>query len=57
MNGGTDIIPVVREFPDAFPEELPGQLIDREIEFTIEMAPVTQPISKTPYRMSPVDIK
>ncbi|XP_028079866.1 uncharacterized protein LOC114281571 [Camellia sinensis] len=28
VNGGTDIIPVVREFPDVFPEELPGQLID-----------------------------
>ncbi|XP_028125632.1 uncharacterized protein LOC114322506 [Camellia sinensis] len=57
MNGSTDIIPVVREFSDVFPDELPGQLIDREIEFTIEVAPRTQPISKTPYRMSPVEIK
>ncbi|XP_028091827.1 uncharacterized protein LOC114292111 [Camellia sinensis] len=57
VNGGTDIILVVREFSDVFPEELLGQLIDREIEFTIEVASGTQPISKTPYRMSPVEMK
>ncbi|XP_028110423.1 uncharacterized protein LOC114308927 [Camellia sinensis] len=57
MNRGIDVIPVVREFSDVFPEELPGQLIDREIEFIIEVAPGTQPISKTPYRMSPAEMK
>ncbi|XP_028098905.1 uncharacterized protein LOC114298516 [Camellia sinensis] len=56
-NGGTNMIPVVCEFPDVFPEELPGELVDREIEFTIEVVPGTQPISKTPYRMSPVEMK
>ncbi|XP_028097460.1 uncharacterized protein LOC114297261 [Camellia sinensis] len=45
-------IPIVNEFPDVFPNELPGDLIDREIEFTIDVVPRTQPISKTPYRMS-----
>ncbi|XP_028110954.1 uncharacterized protein LOC114309421 [Camellia sinensis] len=57
VNGTVDMIPIVCEFLDIFPEELPGQLIDREIEFTIEVAPGTQPISKTPYRMSPVEMK
>ncbi|XP_028078926.1 uncharacterized protein LOC114280752 [Camellia sinensis] len=57
VNGNIDMIPIVCEFPDVFLEELPGQLIDREIEFTIEVAPGTQPISKTPYRMSPVEMK
>ncbi|XP_028125314.1 uncharacterized protein LOC114322232 [Camellia sinensis] len=56
-NGSTDMIPVVCEFPDVFPEELSGELVDREIEFTIEVIPGTQPISKTPYRMSPVEMK
>ncbi|XP_028056247.1 uncharacterized protein LOC114260360 [Camellia sinensis] len=37
--------------------ELPGELVDREIEFTIDIVPRTQPISKTPYRMSPVEMK
>nr|CAD1838423.1 unnamed protein product [Ananas comosus var. bracteatus] len=41
-------IPVVREFPDVFPAELPGMPPDREIEFFIELVPGTAPISKAP---------
>jgi hypothetical protein len=41
----------VSEFPDVFPEELPGMPPDREIEFVIELVPVTAPIFKRPYRM------
>ncbi|XP_028086813.1 uncharacterized protein LOC114287614 [Camellia sinensis] len=48
---------VVKEFPDVFPDDLPGNLIDREIEFTIEIVPSTQPLSKTPYRMSTTELK
>ncbi|XP_057469656.1 uncharacterized protein LOC130758731 [Actinidia eriantha] len=50
-------IPVVREFPEVFPEELPGVPVDREIEFVIECVPGTQPISKAPYRMAPAELK
>ncbi|XP_028106840.1 uncharacterized protein LOC114305905 [Camellia sinensis] len=57
VNGDIDVIPVVHEFSDVFPKELPGQLIDREIKFIIEVAPGTQHISKTRYRMSPVEMK
>ena len=32
-------VPVVREFPDVFPEELPGMPPDRDIEFLIELLP------------------
>ena len=52
-----DAIPVVREFSDVFPKDLPGTLVDREIEFTIETQPGTQPISKTPNRMSMAELK
>jgi hypothetical protein len=45
-------VPVVNEFPDVFPEELPGMPLDRDIEFVIELKPVTTPIYKTPYRMA-----
>ena len=48
---------VVNEFPDVFPEKLPGLPPDREIEFTIELAPGTEPVSKAPYRMAPVEMK
>ena len=41
-------IAVVREFPDIFPQELPGLPPDREVEFVIELAPGTEPISKAP---------
>ncbi|KAH9671101.1 hypothetical protein KPL70_017221 [Citrus sinensis] len=34
-----DDIPIVREFVDVFPEDLPGLPPDREIEFTIELVP------------------
>ena len=36
-------IPIVNEFEDVFPENLPGLPPDREIEFAIELAPGTAP--------------
>jgi hypothetical protein len=44
-------IRVVQDFPDVFPEELPGMPPVRDIEFLIELLPGTPPISKRPYRM------
>jgi hypothetical protein len=44
-------IRVVQEYPDVFPEELPGMLPDQNIEFIIELLPRAPPISKRPYRM------
>jgi hypothetical protein len=45
-------VPLVNEFPDVFPEELPGMRPDRGIEFVIEFKPGIAPIYKTPYRMA-----
>jgi hypothetical protein len=42
---------VVNEFPDVFPNELPGMPPDNDIEFLIEFLPRTAPIAKRPYRM------
>jgi hypothetical protein len=50
-------VPVVREYLDVFPEELPGMPPDREIEFAIDLVPGTTPISKRPYRMSAGELK
>ena len=44
-------------FPDVFPEELPGLPPDREIEFCIDVVPGTVPISLPPYRMAPAELK
>jgi hypothetical protein len=49
-------IPVVCEYPDVFPDELPGMPPDRDIEFAIELQPGTAPISKRPYRMPPAEL-
>ncbi|XP_070004967.1 uncharacterized protein [Nicotiana sylvestris] len=46
-------IPVVNKFPD----ELPGLPLEREIEFAIDLLPDTHPISISPYRMAPTELK
>jgi hypothetical protein len=48
-------IHVVREFPDVFPDDLPGTPHERVIEFKIELQPATAPIAKSLYRMVPVE--
>ena len=50
-------IPVVREFPDVFSEDLLGIPPYSEIDFHIELAPGTEPISKAPYRMAHSELK
>ncbi|XP_028114476.1 uncharacterized protein LOC114312453 [Camellia sinensis] len=52
-----ETIATVCEFPNVFPNNLPGDLIDGKIEFIIDIIPGTQPISKTPYRMSTSELK
>jgi hypothetical protein len=42
------MVPVVSEFPDAFPEELPGTPPNHDIKFVIELMPGTAPIYKSP---------
>jgi hypothetical protein len=49
-------IPIVCEYPDVFPDDLPGMPQDRDIEFVIELQPGTAPISKRPYRMPPNEL-
>jgi hypothetical protein len=48
---------VVRDFPDVFPEELPGMPPDTEVEFVIDLLPGTAPISKRPYMMFVEELK
>nr|GFC06104.1 putative reverse transcriptase domain-containing protein [Tanacetum cinerariifolium] len=49
--------PIVSEFPDVFPDELPGIPPVREVGFNIELIPGSEPISKAPYRMAPIELK
>ncbi|XP_075483572.1 uncharacterized protein LOC142523724 [Primulina tabacum] len=50
-------IPIVREFPNVFPEGLSGAVPDREVEFEINLVPGAAPISKAPYRMALSELK
>ncbi|KAL4291663.1 hypothetical protein GQ457_14G020350 [Hibiscus cannabinus] len=57
-DSGMEKIRVVRDFPDVFPEELPGVPPKRnEIEFGIDVYPGTAPVSMAPYRMAPKELK
>jgi len=53
---GLSNIPIVREFPDVFPEELPGLPPKREVEVTIYILPEVSPIVQPPYRMAPKEL-
>ncbi|KAK1421343.1 hypothetical protein QVD17_23595 [Tagetes erecta] len=50
-------VPIVAEYPDVFPEELPGLPPDRQVEFHIDLVPGTAPIAKSPYRLAPSEMK
>ena len=50
-------VPVVKDYPDVFPEELPGMPPDQDIEFLIELLPGTGPMSKRPYQMPTKDLE
>ncbi|MCI68404.1 cellular nucleic acid-binding protein, partial [Trifolium medium] len=45
-------LPIVYEFPDVFPEDISDMPPEREVEFSINLVPGTNPISMAPYRMS-----
>ncbi|XP_070664515.1 uncharacterized protein [Malus domestica] len=47
----------VRHFPDVFPDDLPGLPPDKDLEFAIDLLPGTDPISWTPYRMAPTELR
>ena len=50
-------IPIVKEFPDVFPDDISSLPLDRAIEFVIELIPGTEPISIPPYRMALAELK
>nr|GEX29271.1 putative reverse transcriptase domain-containing protein [Tanacetum cinerariifolium] len=50
-------IPVVREFPDVFLEELPGLPPVRKVEFQIDLTPGAAPVAHAPYRLAPSEMQ
>ena len=50
---GLSDIPIMREFPNVFSEELPGLPLEKKVEVTIDILPRVSPIAQPPYRMAP----
>ena len=46
-------IPVVCEYQDVFPEELPGMPPHQPVEFVIDLEPGMEPVCKRPYKLGP----
>ena len=49
--------PIVRDFPDVFPEELPGLTPERQMEFRIDLMHGAAPIAKASYRLAPPEMQ
>ncbi|GJT26526.1 hypothetical protein Tco_0906801 [Tanacetum coccineum] len=47
-------VPVVKNFPEVFPEDLPGLPPTRQVEFHIDLVPVFAPVARAPYRFGPI---
>ncbi|GKE07003.1 hypothetical protein Tco_1399021, partial [Tanacetum coccineum] len=50
-------VPIVKDFPDVFPEDLPGLPQTRQVEFQIDLVPRAAPVARAPYRLAPSEMK
>ncbi|GJT29664.1 putative reverse transcriptase domain-containing protein, partial [Tanacetum coccineum] len=50
-------VPVIRDFPEVFLEELPGLPPPRQVEFRIDLVPRAAPVARAPYRLAPSDMR
>ncbi|GJZ18957.1 putative reverse transcriptase domain-containing protein [Tanacetum coccineum] len=50
-------VPIVRDFPEVFPKDLPGLPPTRQVEFQIDLVPGAAPVARAPYRLAPSEMK
>ncbi|GJW60726.1 putative reverse transcriptase domain-containing protein [Tanacetum coccineum] len=50
-------VPIIRDFPEVFPDDLPGLPPPRQVEFRIELVPGAAPVARAPYRLAPSELK
>ncbi|GJT21109.1 retrovirus-related pol polyprotein from transposon TNT 1-94 [Tanacetum coccineum] len=50
-------VPTVRDFPEVFPEDLPGLPPIRQVEFQIDLVPGAAPAARSPYRLAPSEME
>ncbi|GJR45994.1 putative reverse transcriptase domain-containing protein [Tanacetum coccineum] len=50
-------VPIVQDFPEVFPEDLPGLPPTRQVEFQIGYGTLSAPEALQPYRLAPSEMK
>ncbi|GJV12344.1 putative reverse transcriptase domain-containing protein [Tanacetum coccineum] len=50
-------VPIVKYFPEVFPEDLPGIPPARQVEFQIDLVPGVAPVTRVSYRLAPSEMK
>nr|GFD50741.1 reverse transcriptase domain-containing protein [Tanacetum cinerariifolium] len=50
-------VPIVQDFPEVFPKNLPGLPLARPVEFEIDLIPGAAPVAQAPYRLAPSEMK
>ncbi|GJU52174.1 hypothetical protein Tco_1225888 [Tanacetum coccineum] len=50
-------VPIVRDFLEVFPEDLPSLPSTRQVEFQIDLVPGAAPVARAPYRLAPSEMK
>nr|GEV69137.1 putative reverse transcriptase domain-containing protein [Tanacetum cinerariifolium] len=50
-------VPIIRDFPEGFPDDLPGLPLPRQVEFRIELLPGAAPVARAPYHLALSELK
>nr|GEY20537.1 reverse transcriptase domain-containing protein [Tanacetum cinerariifolium] len=50
-------VPIIQEFLEFFPEDLPGLPPTRQVEFQIDLVPGAAPVARAPYRLAPAEMQ
>nr|GFC26251.1 putative reverse transcriptase domain-containing protein [Tanacetum cinerariifolium] len=50
-------VSVICDFPEVFPDDLPGLPPPRQVEFKIELMPGAAPVARAPYHLAPSELK
>nr|GFA02314.1 putative reverse transcriptase domain-containing protein [Tanacetum cinerariifolium] len=50
-------VPIVRNFPEVYPKDLPGLPLTQPVEFQIDLVPGAAPVARAPYRLAPFEMK
>nr|GFC95815.1 putative reverse transcriptase domain-containing protein [Tanacetum cinerariifolium] len=50
-------VPIVQEFSEVFPEDLPGLPPAQQVEFQIDLVPGAAPVARAPYRLAPAEMQ